>query len=53
MKRAELLTCQSCGLAVEVRRIALLVEGRIALELRLCARCLSDASDSLRQKAAL
>ena len=41
------MTCERCGYAVGVRRVALLVDGRVRLERRLCGGCLAETSEPL------
>ena len=42
-----MMTCERCGYAVGVRRVALLVDGRVRLERRLCGGCLAETSEPL------
>jgi hypothetical protein len=41
--------CTVCGFAVEVVPVALLVDGRVELELRACGYCRGKVVDAIRE----
>lgn len=48
MRAARQIACEWCGFALRgTHRLALLQDGRVELELRLCARCVDDLRSAI------